>query len=82
MQCCCHAVGRVNKVGEDYLGLLVLGVFNASVGAKDIRHTFKRDAMVGDMHYVCVHLVLQSCARVATVCLHAQLIMLILLVSM
>lgn len=30
------AVGVVNKVGTDYLGLLVMGVFNASIAKADM----------------------------------------------
>lgn len=36
-----HLVGRVIKVGADYVGLLVLGVFNAAIGAQRIRREFK-----------------------------------------
>ncbi|KIZ04925.1 hypothetical protein MNEG_3029 [Monoraphidium neglectum] len=36
-----HLVGRVIKVGTDYVGLLVLGVFNAAIGAERIRREFK-----------------------------------------
>ena len=36
-----HLVGRVIKVGVDYIGLLVLGVFNAAVGVERIRREFK-----------------------------------------
>jgi hypothetical protein len=34
-------VGTVNKVGADYLGLLVLGFINASVAADQIRAEFR-----------------------------------------
>ena len=34
-------MGRVIKVGADYVGLLVLGVFNAAIGAERIRREFK-----------------------------------------
>ncbi|GBF96976.1 elongation factor [Raphidocelis subcapitata] len=34
-------VGRVVKVGSDYVGLLLLGVFNAAIGADRIRREFK-----------------------------------------
>ena len=29
--------GRVSKIGADYVGLLVLGVFNAAIGRQNIR---------------------------------------------
>lgn len=34
-------VGTVNKVGADYIGLLVLGFINASLGAEQIRSEFR-----------------------------------------
>ena len=34
-------MGTVNKVGADYLGLLVLGFINASVAADQIRAEFR-----------------------------------------
>jgi hypothetical protein len=40
-------VGRVIKVGTDYVGLLVLGVFNAAIGAERIRREFKCSPEVG-----------------------------------
>jgi DNA-directed RNA polymerase I subunit RPA43 len=33
-------VGKVNKVGADFVGLLVMGVFNASVASADISDEF------------------------------------------
>ncbi|KAH7432446.1 hypothetical protein KP509_07G022900 [Ceratopteris richardii] len=38
--------GKVNKIEEDYIGVLVLGLFNAAIGVTDIRngfHFFKKD---------------------------------------
>lgn len=35
------AVGTVNKVGADYVGLLVLGVVNASIAADQMRPEFR-----------------------------------------
>lgn len=43
----CAAVGKVNKVGDDYLGLLVMGVFNAAIAADQIRREFKCHSEVG-----------------------------------
>ena len=40
-------VGRVIKVGADYIGLLVMGVFNAAIGAARIRREFKCRTQVG-----------------------------------
>ena len=40
-------VGKVIKVAADFMGLLVLGVFNASVAADCIRPEFKCDHNVG-----------------------------------
>lgn len=34
-------MGTVNKVGADYVGLLVLGVINASVAADQMRPEFR-----------------------------------------
>jgi hypothetical protein len=38
--------GRVNKIGTDYVGLLVLGVFNAAVGRLNIRSDFVYQPLV------------------------------------
>lgn len=35
------AVGTVNKVGADYVGLLVLGFMNAAIAADSIRPEFR-----------------------------------------
>ncbi len=40
------AVGKVIKVAADFIGLLVLGVFNASIAADSIRPEFKCGRMV------------------------------------
>ncbi|MCO5590852.1 hypothetical protein L7F22_044827 [Adiantum nelumboides] len=32
--------GKVNKIEEDYIGVLVLGLFNAAIGVSDIRNGF------------------------------------------
>ncbi|KAI5076114.1 hypothetical protein GOP47_0008179 [Adiantum capillus-veneris] len=32
--------GKVNKIAEDYIGVLVLGLFNAAIGVSDIRNGF------------------------------------------
>lgn len=32
--------GKVNKIEEDYIGVLVLGLFNAAIGVTDIRDCF------------------------------------------
>ena len=40
-------MGKVIKVAADFMGLLVLGVFNASVAADCIRPEFKCDHNVG-----------------------------------
>ena len=45
-------VGKVNKVGADFVGLLVMGVFNASVASADISDEFIHnpiDAVTGRM---------------------------------
>ncbi|CAL8468773.1 g8314 [Coccomyxa elongata] len=36
--------GRVNKIGADYIGLLILGVFNAAIGHQNIRAEFQHSA--------------------------------------
>lgn len=36
-----RTVGRVIKVATDFIGLLVLGIFNASIAADSIRSEFK-----------------------------------------
>jgi hypothetical protein len=41
------AVGTVNKIGDDHIGLLVFGVFNAVIGAAHIRPDFKCSMQVG-----------------------------------
>lgn len=33
--------GQVNKIGTDYIGLLVLGIFNAAIGCQNIRAEFQ-----------------------------------------
>jgi len=40
------AGGRVNKIGPDYVGLLVLGVFNAAIGRQNIRTDFVYQPLV------------------------------------
>ena len=41
-RCCIRAaVGMVNKIGADYIGLLVLGFINAAIGADQIRAEFR-----------------------------------------
>ena len=40
------SVGKVIKVAADFIGLLVLGVFNASIAADCIRSDFKCDPVV------------------------------------
>lgn len=35
---CMRSEGKVNKVEEDYLGVVVLGLFNAAIGSSDIRN--------------------------------------------
>ncbi|GAX86039.1 hypothetical protein CEUSTIGMA_g13454.t1 [Chlamydomonas eustigma] len=37
----CMLVGKVIKIAADFVGLLVLGVFNASIAADSIRSEFK-----------------------------------------
>mmetsp|Transcript_8354 Transcript_8354/g.16076 ORF Transcript_8354/g.16076 Transcript_8354/m.16076 type:complete len:178 (-) Transcript_8354:130-663(-) len=34
-------VGKVNKIGEDFIGLLILGVFNATIPKSDIGEEYK-----------------------------------------
>lgn len=34
---CLGAEGKVNKIEKDYLGVVVLGLFNAAIGVSDIR---------------------------------------------
>lgn len=36
--------GQVNKIGSDYIGLLILGVFNAAIGHQNIRSEFQHSA--------------------------------------
>lgn len=36
--------GKVNKIEEDYIGILVLGLFNAAIGVTDIRDDFRFSA--------------------------------------
>ena len=47
---CSHCAGlvggRVNKIGPDYIGLLVLGVFNAAIGRQNIRSDLQYEAEV------------------------------------
>ena len=57
------AGGMVNKIGPDYIGLLVLGVFNAAIGRQNIR---------SDLHYE--GQVSVSCAMTAA--LHAMSVVL------
>lgn len=38
--------GKVNKIGADYVGLLVLGVFNAAIGRLNIRSDFVYQPLV------------------------------------
>ena len=40
------AAGQVNKIGVDYVGLLVVGIFNAAIGHRSIRPDFQHDAQV------------------------------------
>jgi hypothetical protein len=40
------AVGKINKIGIDYVGILVLGAFNAVVYKDDLRGKFKHDKLV------------------------------------
>ena len=49
----------MNKIGPDYIGLLVLGVFNAAIGRQNIRSDFQYKAEV-------------SASPVVTACLHAM----------
>ena len=42
----------MNKVGVDHLGLLVLGVFNASIGIEATDGAFEYDAEVSYRHFV------------------------------
>ena len=35
------AVGTVNKIGADFIGLLVLGVINAAIGAERVRQDIR-----------------------------------------
>lgn len=51
-------VGTVNKVGADYLGLLVLGFINAAIAADHIRLEFRPRLAVRSCHH------LLSCCRV------------------
>lgn len=41
------AVGKVNSIGNDYISMLVMGVFNAVIEAESIRKEFKCDFTVG-----------------------------------
>ncbi len=43
------AAGQVNKIGADYIGLLVLGIFNAAIGHQNIRAEFQHSAAVGPL---------------------------------
>lgn len=36
----------MNKIGTDYIGLLVLGVFNAAIGRQNIRNDLEYQIMV------------------------------------
>jgi hypothetical protein len=43
----CHgAVGKVQKVGGDYISLLVLGAFNATVHREDMESVYTPDSFV------------------------------------
>ena len=46
LTCTRAAAGLVNKIGADYMGLLVLGIFNAAIGRHSIRSDFQHHAMV------------------------------------
>ena len=50
--CVLCAVGKVNKVCRDHIGLLVLGVFNASIPASEIRNEF---SFAEEMNRVAFH---------------------------
>jgi hypothetical protein len=41
------AVGKVNSIGNDYISMLVMGVFNAVIEAESIRKEFKCNFTVG-----------------------------------
>lgn len=43
---CCAAVGTINKVGVDYIGLLLLGFINVSLAADQIRSEFQARPLV------------------------------------
>ena len=49
----------MNKIGPDYIGLLVLGVFNAAIGRQNIRSDLQYKAQV-------------SASSVVTAALHAM----------
>lgn len=40
------AEGKVNKVEKDYLGVVVLGLFNAAIGVSDIREDLYYEELV------------------------------------
>ena len=48
-----HAVGKVIKMGADYIGLLVMGVFNASILADSIRSELKCNISVCEVRPAC-----------------------------
>ena len=54
----CESVagGMVNKIGPDYIGLLVLGVFNAAIGRQNIRSDLQYKVQVSASSSVTVAL--------------------------
>jgi hypothetical protein len=44
--CLACAVGTIQKLGSDYIALLVLGAFNAAIYQRDLSGQFKYDALV------------------------------------
>ena len=51
----CPAAGTINKVGADYLGLLVLGFINASIGAEQIRAELRPRPLVRPRRHAAPH---------------------------
>lgn len=45
---CCPAAGKVIQIGNDYIGLVLLGLYNASIPAKSIRKEFSFDKDAGE----------------------------------